>query len=244
MPKPARMMSRRIPIWKCNAFGTRRNALQNWSDKHTSNQILKLKLLQKLFKIQPQGVHMASKIYSGGLLGGQTEKNMFLKPSRTPQGPPLGAYLEVQNRSKTLFEVTCVLETLPGRVWNDFGLPNSFPKEVLEAFSRPPKTYSFHLGLPGGLWNGFWKPFGPLGARFWSISGGHFSFKIWSEVCLSLQFCIAFRPVPNALNFYMGIHSRYLSCRFGHPWPKGRLLSFFFQFQVRALSVTVHSFYM
>ena len=65
-----------------------------------------------------------------------------------------------------MFEVTCVLETLPGRVWNDFGLPNGLPKEVLEASSRPSKTSSLSLGLPGGLQNGFWEPFGPLGAGF------------------------------------------------------------------------------
>ena len=65
-----------------------------------------------------------------------------------------------------MFEVTCVLETLPGRVWNDFRLPNGFPKEVLEASSRPSKTSSLSLGLPGGLQNGFWEPFGLLGAGF------------------------------------------------------------------------------
>ena len=49
----------------------------------------------------------------------------------------------IQNRSRTVFEVTCVLKTLPGRVWNDFRLPNGLPKEVLEASSRLSKTYSF-----------------------------------------------------------------------------------------------------
>ena len=39
---------------------------------------------------------MASKIYSGGLLGAQAAKNTFLKASRIPQGPPLGGYLEAQ----------------------------------------------------------------------------------------------------------------------------------------------------
>ena len=48
-----------------------------------------------------------------------------------------------QNRSQSLFEVTGVLETLPGRVWIDFRLPNRLPKEVLEASLRPSKTYSF-----------------------------------------------------------------------------------------------------
>ena len=65
-----------------------------------------------------------------------------------------------------MFEVTCVLEALPGRVWNDFRLPNGSPKEVLEASSRHEKTTFLQLGLPGGLQNGFWESFGPLGAGF------------------------------------------------------------------------------
>ena len=48
----------------------------------------------------------------------------------------------------------------------DFGLPNGLPEELLEASARPLKTSSFQLGLLGGLQNGFWKPFGPLGAGF------------------------------------------------------------------------------
>ena len=84
----------------------------------------------------------------------------------------------IQNRSKTVFEVTFVLETLPGRVWNDFELPNGFPKEVLEASSRPSKTFSFQLGLPRGLQNGFWKPFGPLGAAILTIFRSNLSLKI------------------------------------------------------------------
>ena len=47
---------------------------------------------------------MASKIHSGGLLGGQAENNKFLKASRTPQAPPLGGYLGGQNRSKAVME--------------------------------------------------------------------------------------------------------------------------------------------
>ena len=47
---------------------------------------------------------MASKIHSGGLLGGQAENNKFLKASRTPQGPSLGSYLGTQNRSKAVME--------------------------------------------------------------------------------------------------------------------------------------------
>ena len=93
-------------------------------------------------------------------MGGQAEKKTFLEASRTPQGPLLGSHLGGQNRSEA------VVEALPGQVWNDFGLPNGLPKEVLEASSRPSKTSSFQLGLLGGLRNGFWRPFGPLGAGF------------------------------------------------------------------------------
>ena len=52
---------------------------------------------------------MASKIPSGGLLGGQAGKNTFLEASRTPQGPLLGGYLGAQNRSEA------VMEALPRR---------------------------------------------------------------------------------------------------------------------------------
>ena len=83
-----------------------------------------------------------------------------------------------QNHSKTLLKVTSVLETLLGRVRNDFGLPNGLPKEVLEASSRPSKTSSLQLGLSGGLQNGFWTPFGPLGTGFGTIFGGIFDLKI------------------------------------------------------------------
>ena len=85
-----------------------------------------------------------------------------------------------QNQSKTLFDISCVLGALPWRLWNDFGLPNSLPKEVLEASSRPSKTSSFQLGFPGCFQNGFWRPFGPFGARVWIIFGDNFSFKIKS----------------------------------------------------------------
>ena len=63
----------------------------------------------KWFKTQLQGVQIASKIHSKGLLRGQAEKNRFRKASRTPQGPPLGGYLGAQNRSKA------VMEALPTR---------------------------------------------------------------------------------------------------------------------------------
>ena len=53
---------------------------------------------------------MASKIHSGDLPpGGQVEEKAFLKATRTSQGPPLGCYLGVQNRSKA------VMEALPTR---------------------------------------------------------------------------------------------------------------------------------
>ena len=65
-----------------------------------------------------------------------------------------------------MIDVICFLETLLGEAWNDFGLPNGSPKEVLEASSGRSKTSSFQLGLPGRLWNGFWIPFRPRGAGF------------------------------------------------------------------------------
>ena len=74
-----------------------------WTECSSSNY------LQESFKIQPQGVQMASKIHSGGLPGGQTEKKTLFKASRTPQGPLLGHYLGAQNRSKAVMEAlpTC-----------------------------------------------------------------------------------------------------------------------------------------
>ena len=65
-----------------------------------------------------------------------------------------------QNRSKTLFEVTCVLETLLGWAWNDFGLPNGVPKHFLEASSKPSKTFLAvwpSLRRPRSHQNGFWS---------------------------------------------------------------------------------------
>ena len=59
---------------------------------------------QKLLKIQPQGIQMASKIHSGGVPGGQIEEKTFLKASRTPQGPLLGNHLGLQNRFKPVVE--------------------------------------------------------------------------------------------------------------------------------------------
>ena len=106
----------------------------------------------------------------------------------------------IQNRSRTVFEVTCVLETLPGRVWNDFRLPNGLPKEVLEASLRPSKTSSLSLGLLGGLQNGFWEPFGSLGAGFYIIFGCIFRVKIYFDLCVSLQFCIVCHRASNGAN--------------------------------------------
>ena len=45
-------------------------------------------------------------------------------------------------------------------------------------------------------------------------------------MCLSRQFSIPFRRAPNAFNFYIGVQSRHLSYRLGHPRPRGRLLCF------------------
>ena len=63
-----------------------------------------------MFKSKPQGIQMAPKIRSGGLLGGQVRKNTFLMASRRPQGPLLGGHLGVENRSKL------VLEAFPRRM--------------------------------------------------------------------------------------------------------------------------------
>ena len=47
---------------------------------------------------------MPSKIHSGGILGGQAEKESFFNASRTPQGLLLGSHLGVQNRSEGVLE--------------------------------------------------------------------------------------------------------------------------------------------
>ena len=73
--------------------------------------------------------------------------------------------------------------------------------------------------------------------------GNNFSFKIFSEVCLSLQFCIAFRRVPNALNFYIGILRDIFLAGLGILHQ--RVDYFFLALHVRAPRVvTVNSFYM
>ena len=71
-----------------------------------------------------------------------------------------------QNLSKRLFEFSCVLEVLPWQVWANFGPPNGLLKPGLEASPRPSETFSFHLGLIGGLQNRFWRLLGPLGPGF------------------------------------------------------------------------------
>ena len=72
----------------------------------------------------------------------------------------------IQNQLSTLFKHSCVLETYLGRVRTDFGLPHGVPKEVHEASARHSKTSSFQLGHLGRLQNGFWTPFGLIGAEF------------------------------------------------------------------------------
>ena len=87
----------------------------------------------------------------------------------------------------------------------------------------------------------FGRHLDPLGLDFENFLS-NFSFKIWSEVCLSLQFCIAFRRVPNALNFHIGILRDIFLAGLGIL--DQRVDYFLFVLQLRALSVTVNSFYM
>ena len=63
---------------------------------------------------------MASKIHAASLQGGQVEKKTFLKASRTPQGPPLGGYLGVQNRSKAAMEALPTRNLYQREFWNGF----------------------------------------------------------------------------------------------------------------------------
>ena len=58
-------------------------------------------------------------------------------------------------------------------------------------------------------------------------------------MCLSLQFCIAFRRVPNALNFHLGILRDIFLAGLGIL--DQRVDYFLFVLQLRALSVTVNS---
>ena len=92
--------------------------------------------------------------------------------------------------------------------------------------------------VPKWILEAIWTPWGWSLNNFWS----NFSFKIWSEVFLSLQFCIAFRRVPNAWNFYIGILRDIFLAGLGIL--DQRVDYFLFALQVRALSVTVNNFYM
>ena len=122
--------------------------MQNWSDKDTSDQVLELKLFQKLFKIQPQGVQMASKIHSGGLLGGQAKKRTFSKASRTPQAPLLGGHLGIQNPSKP------VPEAFPRRMWLRTVFWNGFGTHRVKCLcSSRQKTEAWNTSIwPTNLW--------------------------------------------------------------------------------------------
>ena len=64
---------------------------------------------------------MASKIHSGGLLGGQAEKITFLKASRTAQGPLLGGHLGVHFLSEAVIEGLPTRNLYRRAFWNDFG---------------------------------------------------------------------------------------------------------------------------
>ena len=76
---------------------------------------------------------MASKIHSGGLLGGQPGKKTFLKASRTPQGSLLGDYLGIQNRCKPVPEAFPKRKCLRTAFWNGFGTPQ---RPILKPFLK------------------------------------------------------------------------------------------------------------
>ena len=89
-----------------------------------------------MFKIQPHGVQMGSKIHSGGVLGGQAEKKTFFNASRTPQGPLLGNHLGCQNRSQH------VPDRFPRRIWYRRAFWNGFGtlwKLILKHFLKSPR---------------------------------------------------------------------------------------------------------
>ena len=130
-----------------------------------------------------------------------------------------------QNRAKSLFEITCVLETRPGEVWRHFGLPHGSPKHVFQASSRLSKTFSSQFGLPGTSRMECGGYLHPLALAFEQF-GTCCSLKTYSEVCLSHQFYIAFRGAPNASNVCIRSRARYLSCNLRHLWPNGRLILF------------------
>ena len=79
---------------------------------------------------------MASKIHSGGVLGGQAEEKMFFNAARTPQGPLLGNHLGSQNRSKP------VPEGFPRRMWYRSPFWNGFGalwRVIFELFLKSPR---------------------------------------------------------------------------------------------------------
>ena len=129
-----------------------------------------------------------------------------------------------QNHSRTLFDIRCVSEALPERAWKDFGVPNGVPKQVLEASSRPSKTSSFQLGRLGGLQNGFWEAFGPLGAGFWNILEVILEWKSSPTCVCHFSFALHVIVLQMGRIIYIRILSRHLSFRLGHPRPRGRLL--------------------
>ena len=64
---------------------------------------------------------MASKIHFGGLLGGQAEKKMFLKASRTPQRPFWEAIWEAksfQTRPRSVYKTRVTSNSVLERFWN------------------------------------------------------------------------------------------------------------------------------
>ena len=78
---------------------------------------------QKLFKIQPQGLQMASKIHSGDVLGGQAEEKTFFNASRARQGPLWGTIWEskiVPNLSQKPFQAAYDIEERFGTVLEPF----------------------------------------------------------------------------------------------------------------------------
>ena len=86
-----------------------------------------------MFNIQLQGVQMASKIHSGGFLGGQAEKELFFNASRTPQGPLLGSHFGGENRSKLVPEAFSRCMWLRTPFWNGFG---SLWRSILKLFLK------------------------------------------------------------------------------------------------------------
>ena len=61
---------------------------------------------------------MASKIHSGGVLGGEAEKNTLFNASRTPQGLLLMSHLGVQNRSKRVSKTPMTSKSVLQQFWD------------------------------------------------------------------------------------------------------------------------------